>query len=266
MHNSREMNCETIKEQLAAYALGALAPDEEQRVTQHLQHCPECTTLLHQYQEVAATLPELMVDPAQHSLPPVVKERLLQRIEMEEIQASLGAKSSPSPTASSTNPIRRWFKWPALAGTAVLIIALLWWAQSNLFSTQMPDGDLQAILQQQALIQEIVESDETLQFALEPQEDELAASGRLYTNLEKETLVLTATGLPKPSEGEGYFVWYGSDEIVELAGSLIVNDDGFGLLVFESDEQETMQFAQIAIQPVNDLTTGKLVLRWTKEE
>lgn len=259
------MNCETIQEQLEAYAIGALESAEEQQVAQHLPQCPECADLLNQYQSVAALLPELLVDSTQHSLSPSVKERLMQQVAAEERRSSMTAKPSVSTAPSSQKTTWRWNRWPIWAGTAVIIIALLWLAQSTFSPSQPPDSDLQAIIQQQMTVQEIVESTETRQLVLEPQEDLLAASGRLYTNPENPTLVLTATGLPQPQEGEGYFVWYGSDESFELAGSLTVNEDGFGLIVFESDEKETMNFAQIAIQPVNDLTTGKLVLRWAEE-
>ena len=259
------MNCEIIQEQLEAFALGALEPAEEQQVTQHLQQCPECAELLRQYQEVAAILPELLVDTTQHPLSPAVKERLMQRLEAGETGPFLAEKPTISPATRPQKITWPGIRWPIWAGTAVLFISLLWLAQSTLFSNQSPDSDLQAIIQQQTLIQEVVESNETLQLVLEPQEYGMKASGRLYTNPKKPTLVLTATGLPQPPEGEGYFVWYGSDEEYELVGSITVNEDGFGLIAFESDEQETMEFAQIAVQPVNDLTTGKLVLRWAKE-
>ncbi len=50
-------NHERLREDLAAYALGALEPAECARVEAHLRDCPECATLLNEYQSVGGLLP-----------------------------------------------------------------------------------------------------------------------------------------------------------------------------------------------------------------
>jgi len=256
------MNCERIEKQLEAYALGILEPAEEQQVEQHIESCPECLALLSDYQEVVATLPELSAQ----QLPETLKESLMRRIESEE---AVAPKPARQPTPIQTPRQQRspfWTRrWPVLAGAALLIVFLVWIGRLTLSGGPDTDGELSAIAQQQELVRRIVESDESAQYVLEAQEDDVAAEGRLYVRPGESTLVLTAHGLPQPPPGESYFVWYGSDEESELAGTIGVSEEGFGLLVFESDDVDTMNFTQIALQPVSDLSTGKLVLRWAQE-
>lgn len=256
------MICERIREELEAYALGLLEPTEEQQVEQHIEDCPECMALLADYREVVTTLPEMSAqDP-----PAALKETLMGRIAAEE-ERPIKRVEQRAPGQKSTRQRSSFWarRWPVLVGAALLIVFLVWIGQLALTRGPGAARELDAIAQQQQLVRRIVESDESAQYVLEAQEDDVAAEGRLYVLPGESTLVLTTQGLPQPPPGEGYFVWYGSDEESELAGTIGVSEEGFGMLVFESDDVDTMNFTQIALQPVRDLTTGKLVLRWALE-
>jgi anti-sigma factor RsiW len=258
------MNCERIEEQLEAYALGALEFAEEQQVEQQIETCPKCMALLTDYQEVVATLPQLSAQQPPEALN--LKESLMQRLEAED---SMPPQTVRPPAPVSMRQQRRspfWARrWPVLAGAALLIVLLVWIGRVTLSLSLDTTGEMGAIAQQQELVRRIVESSESAQYILEAQEGDVEAEGRLFVRPGESTLVLTAHGLPQPPPGESYFVWYGSDEESELAGTIGVSDEGFGLLVFESDDVDSMNFTQIALQPVSDLSTGKLVLRWAQE-
>ena len=50
------MDCESAREQIDAYALGALDSDESRALESHLATCAECTRILDQARETAASI------------------------------------------------------------------------------------------------------------------------------------------------------------------------------------------------------------------
>src|SRR5436190_231315 len=82
------MDCEQVREQLEAYALGALEPDERDRVARHLAGCPECRRLAAAYAEVAADLPLALAAASPLRPPPELKERLVRPPERDARQGA----------------------------------------------------------------------------------------------------------------------------------------------------------------------------------
>ena len=74
------IECDRIKERLAAYAVGALAPDEQIIVDEHVDGCANCRYLLNEYRDIIATLPEIMADVSPHELPDTLKTSVLQQV------------------------------------------------------------------------------------------------------------------------------------------------------------------------------------------
>src|ERR671911_72022 len=77
-------DCQTTREMLEAYALGALEDDERRAVERHLQTCTECRPLAAELVETAHKLP-LAVGAASPLRPPeALKARLVRELEPEE--------------------------------------------------------------------------------------------------------------------------------------------------------------------------------------
>lgn len=72
-----EMRHEVFEEELAAYALGALPPEEAAAVAAHLAGCPVCREIVARYREAAAAL--AYVAPLQPP-PPRLRARLMARV------------------------------------------------------------------------------------------------------------------------------------------------------------------------------------------
>jgi anti-sigma factor RsiW len=70
------MNCDELVELVTAYLDGALAPDDERRVTEHLAECDGCTTYVAQFRTTVDELGHLPADDVAE-LPEEARESLL---------------------------------------------------------------------------------------------------------------------------------------------------------------------------------------------
>jgi anti-sigma factor RsiW len=95
------MTCTHLREELGAYVLGALEPDERDAVAAHLAACPDCRA---EYERIAG-LPALL-RPAEGleipAAPPGLEERLLDRVAHER-----GAKPHRGGIRSRLRSVRR---------------------------------------------------------------------------------------------------------------------------------------------------------------
>src|SRR5919204_6320930 len=74
------MPCDEIREELEAFALGALDAQEQAKVAQHLAQCPDCQTLAQEYAAILSTLPHALATASPRRAPPSLKNRLLEAI------------------------------------------------------------------------------------------------------------------------------------------------------------------------------------------
>ncbi len=107
--------CPRVREDLGGYVLGALEPDEAERVRAHLERCPECVA---EYRELAR-LPELLdlsagLDPETVTPPPGLEERLLDSV----------ARESERPRARPARRRRRGRLDRRLVGAGAAVAAL----------------------------------------------------------------------------------------------------------------------------------------------
>jgi len=117
---SLALSCTEVDELAGAYALGALSPEEEQRVSAHLRTCTAGHRELYELREVAALLPLACeeVEP-----PPALRHRIM----LEAIE--------PRANVAERGPLRsrRWQRYvlPAVAAAALVLAAALgaWNAQ-----------------------------------------------------------------------------------------------------------------------------------------
>lgn len=76
------MNCDELVELVTAYLDGALPPEDERRVTDHLAECEGCTTYVAQFRTTVATLGRL---PTEQELPAPVRESLLAAFRRKQV-------------------------------------------------------------------------------------------------------------------------------------------------------------------------------------
>ena len=60
-----DLTCRELVEMVTAYLDGALSPDDEQRVMEHLDLCDGCSTYLDQIRTTIATVGELPAEEAE---------------------------------------------------------------------------------------------------------------------------------------------------------------------------------------------------------
>lgn len=167
------------KEQLEAYALGALDADEVARVEEFLRYAPEQGQELADLRDVVGLLPYAALDVAP---PERVKQRLMSRI-AADTPARQPAESAPPRLKRSSG--RAWA--PLAAMVAVLLLALSLGLGGMVFSLQNTVGDLQqtnAALQSE--LADIQAEVQTLASAQREAEDQLVASREQVAQLSGE--------------------------------------------------------------------------------
>ncbi|HZJ08517.1 MAG TPA: anti-sigma factor [Trueperaceae bacterium] len=115
------------RDTLSAYAFGALTPDEERRVAEHLNKHPEDAAYV---RDVLEALAEVALSQTPAELPAGSEQALLDRIRAQPNETSgLEARQRELPSSRqgrgrSGAPARRYW-WPTLAAAAVVVIALV---------------------------------------------------------------------------------------------------------------------------------------------
>jgi anti-sigma factor RsiW len=116
-----------LQDMLPAAALDILDESDAQRLREHLAHCEECTRILSEYGEVAATLPLLLpeqsLDAARSE---ALRGRLLSRISAGQHSRNV-VRSNPRhsrESGSRAGPERwtGWMGWMVAAGLAGLLL------------------------------------------------------------------------------------------------------------------------------------------------
>jgi len=240
------MNCEQIRDLLEAYALDALDPEERATVEAHLAGCDDCRALAEEYAELVAVLPGAVALASPLQPPAASKQRLL---------AAVGASSDN--VANRENPVpasimsmnrhpqpRRAIPWrrlrtlSAVAALILLILAMLWIAQLQVALAE--ERELREDLEQQTeLIFEVVDSEHTSRVVLlppdyDPVQDAEPAYGKVFVRSDLSYIVAMTGRMPEAPTGKAYHLWLFGEAGPELAGTMTVNEEGFGSLVYDT--------------------------------
>ena len=185
--------CLSYRENLAAYAFGALDADEIRALEAHLQSCQDCQSELADYQSVSAGL--------LHSVPPQTPPPGLRR----KLAAQLPSKRTPTPSLLAG--ILHQFSMRQVA-TAVLVLILL---GVNIFSSVQ----IRTLQQQQSALAERLNTEqaaiamlaypETQTLNINADVQDLA--GSMLVDKGKSTAVLVLWNLPQLEGGQTYQVW-----------------------------------------------------------
>jgi len=194
-----------FRDNLAAYALGALDSDEKRRLEEHLETCVECQAELADYTAVSEGLLS--------ALPPQAPPAALRK----QLAAHLPQTDQPG---------QRRLVWPfggfsfSQVATAVVVLLLL---ASNLFSALQVRG-LQH--QQAELAQRLQTEQSAIAMLAYPGTESLPISegvaGSLLVNKETNTAVLFTWNLDELPENETYQIWLIDEQGNRASGGLFV--------------------------------------------
>ena len=280
------MNCDQVNDLLEAYILDTLDADEHSQVEGHLATCSNCQMRAAELAEIAHTLPQAMAVAAPRQPPDALKQRLLQRLQDDvDIQAeAAGALPDARETradhqgtipaaASRPAPAKAWWRsrLVSVGGMlALLILAVVLGARlsSVLAEGRMLQAELSTLYDQQEVVLEVIDSDQTvkrfLRAQIPPGQSGLPAYGKLYTRRGLPHVVAMAARLPQPAKGQAYHLWLTEGGQTRLAGVLTLNEQGFGLLVFDAESGDPEYAnARLTLQPLgSDAPSDQVILLW----
>lgn len=200
------------RDNIPAYALGALEAEESAALEAHLAECQECRSELAEYRSVASGL--LGSVPPQ-APPPRVRRELISRLPGQLPQSS-------RPFA---NILERFSAWQVATGIAMLFLLVL-----NVFSS-LQIRELQEV---QAALAERLSHDQTaiamLAYpstqALPVEADTANVAGSMLVDKEKRIAVLVTWNLPEVQAGQTYQVWLIDAEGGRTSGGLFKPEEG----------------------------------------
>jgi anti-sigma-K factor RskA len=223
--NARSLGCADVDELAAAYALGAVEPDEERAVSEHLGTCDRAHTEAREVIGSAAWVPA--------SLEPISPSAALRSRLMATVAATPQAHR-PAPEGARV-PIampasRPWWRLqplPAALGAAALAAAVGLGAWGVSTSNQLAERD--------AALRAIASAD-----AIHPASGN-AGSGWLIES--GEAAMFMADGLAQPPVGHLYELWLiHADGSVQAVGT-VDDADGWTIVELERGVGEAVTFA-----------------------
>ncbi len=219
------MTCLEVDELAAAYALGALTPEQRSEVEAHLATCKQHAGVL---SELRSTAGALALSPEEVAPTPMLKSRIMAAA--LDAPAAASRPEAPSRAAAPSASKRRWsFRWPAvpmrpaLGLLSVAVIALLVWN----VALQMNHG-----------------SDNKDAFVRYVGNEQVHAHIYFVENVG----VMTIDGLDQLPAGETYQAWSVFDGTTRSLGVLNVSDNGDGYVLL-SNHVTSNQKVWVTIEP-----------------
>ena len=223
-----ERDHEEVRTLLAAYALGAVAPEDMPGIRAHILSCDECMAEADAHSESAAAL-ALAVDPA--PLPRGFEERVL-------------ARALEKDTATTTTPVlspakRRWRPAPVLSAAAALIaVAVL--AGVVVTTSRDLDDTRDQLARNERVLTALLHSEDGMVL-----QGPSGAVGRMVPTASGGYLVVA--GLPQAPRNHAYQLWLFRDGEPRGAGVFDVSE-GVGIVDVE-DDLGGVEGAAVTIEP-----------------
>jgi hypothetical protein len=250
-----------VSELLAAFALGALEPQETEIVVRHLQNCPHCRAELEGYQAVTELLP--YAAPA-HPVPVRARAALLSRVDAIGTQNPEQLVMLQPERRAGRGQLRRVPRLAWAAGSLAAVVLIAFTVSSFLMQDRIQDQQqqLEAEREKQGDIAEVL-LDQRYETQLTGSTAAPDAEGKLLVNLADNSALLLVKSLPPPEDGASYTVWLHIQGEYARVGVLDVQDDGRGSLVVRPPDRlshYTMLVITAEVDPNSALPTGPEVL------
>ncbi len=234
-----------LKENLAAYALGALDAQEISALRAHLQTCDECRAELADYQRVG--------DGLLLALPPQAPRQALRR----NLQKRLSAPARPTHLRPGWS-----FSQMAMAGGILLLLGLNIFSVFQVYSLRVQQNQVhsQYDTEQTAIAMLAYPSTQSIGF------EQNGVSGSLLVDKNRDLLAIFAWHLPPPPAGKTYQMWLIDPQGDRTRGGFLIPeaDQPFAMQVIKSPQPLTgfVGFG-ITIEPLggSPKPTGEKILR-----
>ncbi len=239
------MTCDEVREQLEAYALGALDAAEHEKVQAHLSEDEECAALAREYASIVGAMPDALAAASPKKLPARLKRRVLARLDA----GGRGQVASPAPT----RPVRNWLTWRTVGIVLAVIVAAFLIAQTAQLSVALAQeralrAEYANLVDQQELVLEVIDSPKTVRAVLRAPSGG-PSYGKLFSRPDMPYVVAMIARLPTLPPGQSYHLYLTSQGQTKLAGALNVNAQGFGLIVYQAERNGIVyETAQVILQ------------------
>ena len=227
------MTCEEFEELSAAYALGAVTPEEQQAARIHLATCTKCTRLEQQLRSIVNLLP---LSVAQVTPPAALRERVLEAVRQE-------GRVVPIERGAQIKERRKKPGWGVrLLATAAIVLLLLTGAMTawNVSLQQRATSLQQQSTQLGGQVTALQNTKKSLQrevaqiYTMQGKAQALAATGSLIYIPQRDITLLYLQGLPKLQGNQLYQGWLIHNNKTTSVGELTIQN-GVASLTFSGN-------------------------------
>ncbi len=241
------MNSEhaTFQENLAAYALGALDPEEAAALERHLKTCEPCRLELATYERVGAGLLTAL---------PASAPRASVRQGLQKRLSGVNSRPRPSPNWSAG----RWLFAGALAALVVLNALLL----SQVYSLRQEQTEMMAQRKSDPTALAMLAYPTTKELAF----DQNGVVGSLLVDKQQDLVGVFAWNLPQPPSGKTYQIWLIDSQGNRTKGGFLVPEAGYPFVtavVWSPRPLSTYTGIGVTLEPIggSQQPTGSPILR-----
>ena len=235
------MTCQEFEELSAAYALGAVTPEEQQAARAHLATCPKCARLAGQLRSIVDLLP---LSVAQVSPPAALRDRVLAAVQQEGRVVPI--ERGTQIRARKRKPTWGWgTRLLATAAIALLMLtgAMTAWNVSLQQHASVLQQQTTRLGSQVAALQREVAQVYAMQGTVQAQ----AASGSLIYIPQKNITLLYLSGLPPLQGSHLYQGWLIHNNQPTSIGILSMQN-GIASLTF-SGKVTGFEVAAVSLEP-----------------
>ena len=243
------MTCQEFEELSAAYALGAVTPEEQQAARAHIATCSKCTRLAGQLRSVVDVLP---LSVTQVTPPAALRERVLAAVQREGRVVPI--ERGTEIRARKKKP--GWMGWSTrLLATAAIVLLMLTGAMTawNVSLQQHATSLQQQNTQLGSQVAALQNTKNTLQrevaqvYTMQGNGSAQAATGSLVYIPQKDITLLYVYGLPKLQGNHLYQGWLIRNNKPTSIGTLTIQND-IASLTF-SGNVTGFQTAAVSLEP-----------------
>jgi len=240
------MSCQEFEELSAAYALGAVTPEEQQAARAHLVTCPKCTRLAGQLRSVVDLLP---LSVAQVTPPAALRDRVLAAVQQE-------SRVVPIERGTQIRARKSKSGWGIrLLAAAAIVLLMLTGAMTawNISLQQHASALQQQNTQLGSRVAALQNAKNTLQrevaqvYAMQGQGQAQAATGSLIYIPQKNITLLYLYGLPELQGSHLYQGWLIHNNKPTSIGTLAIQNGIASLTI--SGNVTGFDLAAVSLEP-----------------